>query len=92
MMDEKTISWNWALGRAKGDRAKNIANHAHAGIGYYLLEEEGKGNTYSCLYAFKFANDKPFPEHLEKITDMRLINKLEKLSFRRSGNVSTHEQ
>ena len=68
----------WVTGRYRGKRGKSVADHAHAGIGYTILDEEGRGDGYTVTVAFRYFGDEwPLPYHLEEIKDYRLIEKLE---------------
>lgn len=76
----------WCIGRAIGDRAKSIIEHANAGIGYFILEQGRQGNQATCLYAFRRAVDGPTPESLTKVIDFAMIRKLDARADSRGGD------
>lgn len=82
----------WYTGRALGDRAKSIIDHANAGIGYFIIEQGKQGNQQTCLYAFLRADDSPAPEHLTKVTDRFMLKKLNDRDAARHGTIKRPEQ
>lgn len=75
----------WVIGRAIGDRAKSILDHAHAGMGYQILEQGKQGNQAFCLYAFRRAMDSPVPDHLTRVVDPFMLKKLNDREDQRRG-------
>ena len=59
----------WVVGRAVGDRAKSIIDHANAGLSYFIMEQGKQGNQTFCLYAFRRPMDSPVPDHLTRVVD-----------------------
>jgi hypothetical protein len=87
-MSEKTMKIEWVIGRAIGDRAKSIMDHANAGIGYFIMESGKQGNQQTCLYAFRRAADAPVPDHLTVVVE---YHRIQKLDDRYSARHDTHE-
>lgn len=83
------MTFTWVIGTFRGARAISVKQHADAGIGYFVREENnGRGNTYEVEAAYRRPNDSPVPEHLI-VADAYQIQKLEALyearhSLRRS--------
>ncbi len=73
-----TINYEWVIGRFEGARATQVDNHAHVGIGYYILQQAGAGKAKTIIAAFRRCTDSPRPEHLEPVEDKYKIEKLEK--------------
>lgn len=76
----------WVIGYYEGDRARSVAAHAHAGIGYFVLEESGKGNGYHVAAAFRYAGT-DMPDNLIEIHDPEAIAKLERKQAQRQGGI-----
>ncbi len=75
----------WVVGFFEGTKAKSVLEHAHAGVGYILLNESGRGASTTCLVAFrKIVNDEPLPPHLEEVKDPFKIQEYEKRMANRS--------
>lgn len=79
------MQYDWVVGRFKGDKAKNVINHAGAGLGYFILDTLGVGQSQTVIAAFRRACDSPIPEHLELVTDSKKIDKLEKMIKGKQG-------
>jgi hypothetical protein len=69
MAAEDVMHVEWCIGRAVGDRAKSIIDHANSGVGYFIMEQGKQGAQTFCLYAFRRAADSPVPEHLTRVVD-----------------------
>ena len=77
-MENDVVLYDWVVGRYTGERAKSVLAHAHAGIGYKILEEGRQGNQQWCLAASIWPEPNgPIPEHLTKVVDPFMIKKLE---------------
>lgn len=68
----------WVLAHYTGLQAKDVLALANSGVKYYVLRTPESGQGW-CEVAFRRPTDSPCPEHLQKITDIRLIAKLEKM-------------
>lgn len=80
---------SWVVGRYTGARAKSVAAHAEAGIGYIMLENQGTSNNPDILVAFQSTSN-PLPEHLTPVTDPIKIMKYEKIRHQRMGLDGRH--
>ncbi len=79
MPSEDVVLFDYVVGRYNGERAKSVLAHAHAGSGYYILEEGRQGNQAWCLAVSIWCEPNgPIPEHLTKVVDPFLIKKLDK--------------
>lgn len=67
----------WVVGGYQGERAKSVLAHAHAGIGYQILEQSGGGANSKVLAAFR-TGELPIPDHLTEVIDPYKIELLEK--------------
>lgn len=77
------MTYTWAIGRvkAKSERGKQVIAHASLGSGYVLLNDSIGDDV---LYAVRWPNYEPIPEHL---TEARrdLLPKIEK-KYKSMGN------
>lgn len=87
----QSISSIWVAKRFSGTQAKLIIGHAHAGVGYYILERPDKGEAW-CVAAFRVPAS-AISSEVSPIRDVRLIDKIERKMFpylfvedRKSGN------
>lgn len=79
------MDFTWVVGFYKGKKAESIRDHANAGIGYFILDQFGKGNGLEIEAGFRRANDSPIPNHLVKASPDVAAN-LEQMRRSRSGN------
>ena len=79
------MKYEWVIGKYEGVGASKIVELAHSNVGYYLLEEGGRGGTKEAIVAFKRPIDGPTPEHLEVIDEPKTIQKYERLACLRMG-------
>jgi hypothetical protein len=86
------MSAEWVVGRYTGERAKSVMDHANAGIGYFILQQGGKGTGMWCLAAFVRPLDSPTPEHLTRVTDRSQLAKLEARRNARMGQGNQNYQ
>lgn len=63
----------WVIGTYQGLRAKSVVEHAHAGIGYVLIDESGKGDAKTATVAFRYAEPGALPDHLVEVTNQAQI-------------------
>jgi hypothetical protein len=79
----------WVIGFYIGEQAKRILEHASAGIGYFVLDQGRQGNQATVQAALRRAIDSPTPDHLQRVTDLGMIRKLNDRYDTRHG-VSDH--
>ena len=85
------MKYEWVIGKYEGDKANKVVELANASVGYFLLEQGGRGGTKEAIVAFKRPIDGPTPEHLEVIDEPSKIRKYEKLECLRKGVHSSHK-
>lgn len=78
------MTTQWVKAIYNGKRADIIKGHADAGIGYFIIEDGGRGANYWVEAAFLRACDSPVPEHIT-ICDNYESDKLEKRRLARLG-------
>jgi hypothetical protein len=88
------MNYEWVSAKYDGEQATRVAESANAGIGYFKLADNGRGNTREVIVAFKRPIDSPTPDHLLPILDITKIEDLEKKMCLRKGihGASKNEQ
>lgn len=69
-----SVVYEWVIGKFDGSQAKHVSSLAEVGVGYQILERLEGGWVVA---AFK-RPVMPLPDHLERVTEQRLIDRLER--------------
>lgn len=78
------MEYQWVIGKFNGEKARSVLDHAGAGIGYFIRQQNGVGKNIEVEAAFRRAMDSPIPEHLVEATPKQ-VEVLEKMLNERSG-------
>lgn len=79
----------WVVGSYRGEQAKSVLAHAHAGVGsYQIMDSKGSKQNPEVVVAFLFVPDPRdgIPEHLIEVVDPLKIQKFERKRLERSGH------
>jgi hypothetical protein len=80
-----TVHGIWVVGQYEGERAKSVLAHAHAGLGYLVLEQGGGKYNPFCLAASIYTGAMPLPPYLEEVRDPTKIQRYDDMRKSRSG-------
>lgn len=76
----------WVIASHKGEQAKSVLAHAHAGVGSYIvLKNDGNRNSPECTVAFRYVPVDGIPHHLLEVRDPIKIDEYERIFKNRNS-------
>lgn len=78
------MTHEWTIGTFIGEQAKNVIAHAGAGIGYFIQNQGGAGQSFTVNAAFLRPTNEPLPDNCVPANRVQ-VSKLNAMRESRQG-------